>query len=235
LAPNVPATVNSEYLDDYEIGYKSSFLHGKLVLNADAFWMVDHNYQTSLVVYNSAGTALTYLANAKSAITRGFEADLRAMPLRGLSTFASLTYDDAYYNSFHSAPCAIENSTRTACDFTGSRLALVPKWAGVLGFEYEHPVLHANGNTLLGYGGATLSLQSSNFSATSDSVYSQINGYGLLNLTLGIRPQNRRWDLSGWIHNATDKKYFTLLAASSPLTAQVGAPLMFGFTLGVKL
>ncbi|MGI4746288.1 MAG: TonB-dependent receptor [Janthinobacterium lividum] len=235
LAPNVPATVDSEYLDDYEMGYKSSFLHGRLIFNADAFWMVDHNYQTSLVVYNSAGTALTYLANAKSATTRGFETDVRAIPMRGLSVFSSLSYDDAYYSSFNSAPCAIENSNNASCNFTGSRLALVPKWSGVLGFEYEHPISHLNGSNLIGYGGATTTLQSSNFSATNDSIYSRINGYGLLNLTLGIRPENRRWDFSGWVHNATDKKYFTLLAGSSPLTAQVGNPLMFGFTFGVKL
>jgi len=111
----------------------------------------------------------------------------------------------------------------------------VPKWSGVVGFEYEHPILHTSETRLIGYAGATTTLQSANFSATNDSIYSRINGYGLLNLTLGVRPENRRWDFSGWIHNATDKKYFTLLAGSSPLTAQVGNPLMFGFTFGVKL
>jgi len=235
LAPNIPATVASEYLDDYEAGYKASFAKGRIIFNADAFWMVDHNYQTSLVVYNAAGTALTYLANAKSATTRGFEADLRTQATRYLSVFSSVTYDDAYYNSFHSAPCALENSYKTSCDFTGSRLALVPRWAAVAGFQYTHPVFQLHGHTIDGYGGLTYTYQSSNFSATNDSVYSKIDGYGLLNITAGLHPENSRWDFSGWVHNATDKKYFTILAAGSPLTAQVGTPLMFGFTLRAKL
>ncbi|MBS1038743.1 TonB-dependent receptor domain-containing protein [Gluconobacter cerinus] len=235
LASNVPATVKSEYLDNYEIGYKSTFLNGKITFNADAFWMVDHNYQTSIVQYNSAGLALTYLSNAKSAITRGFEADLRYNPTSNLSMFASATYDDAYYNSFASAPCAIENSYNKSCNFTGSRLALVPKWVGVLGFDYQHPVGHVGGVNLMAYGGATYTMQSSFFSATNDSIYSRINGYALLNLTFGLRSEDRKWDVSGWIHNATDKKYFTLLAGSSPLMAQVGMPLAFGGSVRLRL
>ncbi|OUJ15164.1 TonB-dependent receptor domain-containing protein [Acetobacter sp. DsW_063] len=235
LASNVPATVKSEYLDNYEIGYKSTFLNGKITFNADAFWMVDHNYQTSIVQYNNAGLALTYLANAKSAITRGFEADLRYNPTSNLSMFASATYDDAYYNSFASAPCAIENSYNKSCNFTGSRLALVPKWVGVLGFDYQHAVGNIGGVNLMAYGGATYTMQSSFFAATNDSIYSRINGYALLNLTFGLRSEDRKWDVSGWIHNATDKKYFTLLAGSSPLTAQVGMPLAFGGTVRLRL
>ncbi|WP_170230083.1 TonB-dependent receptor [Acetobacter nitrogenifigens] len=235
LASNVPATVKSEYLDNYEIGYKSTFLNGKITFNADAFWMVDHNYQTSIVQYNNAGLALTYLANAKSAITRGFEADLRYNPTSNLSMFASATYDDAYYNSFASAPCAIENSYNKSCNFTGSRLALVPKWVGVLGFDYQHAVGHVGGVNLMAYGGATYTMQSSFFAATNDSIYSRINGYALLNLTFGLRSEDRKWDVSGWIHNATDKKYFTLLAGGSPLTAQVGMPLAFGGTVRLRL
>lgn len=235
LASDIPATVKSEYLDNYEIGYKSTFLDGRLTFNADAFWMVDHNYQTSIVQYNSAGLAQTYLANAKSAITRGFETDLRYNPNRNLSLFLSATYDDAYYNSFASAPCAIENSYNKSCNFTGSRLALVPKWVGVAGFEYEHPVGYLHHSQLLAYGGATYTMQSSFFAATNDSIYSRINGYALLNLTFGIRTADRKWDVSGWIHNATDKKYFTLLAGSSPLTAQVGMPLAFGGTVRLRL
>ncbi len=50
---NVPAVVSKvvapEYQDNYELGFKSVLFDHRLVLNADAFWDEDTNYQATIV------------------------------------------------------------------------------------------------------------------------------------------------------------------------------------------
>jgi iron complex outermembrane receptor protein len=243
LPPNIPTTVQAERLDNYEVGVKSSWFDQRLIANIAAYTMYDHNY-INFVNYVQGSTGISYLSNAKLAESRGVEVDLRANPIDGLTSYISLSYDDAFYGSFTNSACPFEVTGQTTCDLTGKPLSLIPKWTAVGGFEYSQhlgalfsPLLIDR--PVIGYFGADYTWQSSFYSGTDDSRYSIINPYGLLDLHAGLKFEDGSWDVVGWAHNALNKHYYTNIAVvggtGGEITANVGAPLMIGFTIRAKL
>lgn len=241
---NLPAaastTVRPEELDDYEIGLKTSFFDQRLLANVAAFFMVDHNYITNITDASGA-RPITYLSNAKRAVSRGFELDLRARPFDGLTTYASVTYDDTYYASFENAPCRFELAFLSSCSLTGRPLSLTPKWALALGGEITHNigrVFEPIEKSVVAYAGADFSYQTKFFSVPDDSIYSVIDAYGLLNLHAGVKFDDESLDLSAWVHNVGNKHYFTTVSPNFMAGGVIGTPgdpLMAGLTLRAKL
>jgi iron complex outermembrane receptor protein len=254
LPPGATLTVKAETLQNYEIGLKGSFFDQKVTANAAAFVMVDQNYITNLSAVSSIGTTTSYLANAPGALSRGVQVNIRAKPIDGLNLFASGIYDDAFFTNFKNGPCPYEqanlqNAANPTCDMTGHALSLVPRWAFAVGGEYrqrlpwipaiELPFLKKPISDFVGVVGADFTYQTSFYSGADDSIYSKINGYGLLNLHAGITTSDDSWYLTAWIHNALDQHYFTTLsAATTPgagiIGGSVGQPLMAGLTIGAK-
>ena len=236
----VKPTVDPEEVDNYELGLKTEFFHDRLLLNTDVFWMADHNYITTAAIQSGA-SSISFLANAKEAISRGAELDLRAQPFNHFQTYLSATYDDTYYQSFANSPCPFElSNVSKTCNFDGKPLASTPKWAVSLGGEYSRPTglsFPATGD-LIGYIGADYTYETAYFSNTDDSIYSVIGDHGVLNLHAGIKPESERWDLTAWAHNALDRRYYTSVMAATTggnLQVQPADPLMFGVTLKMKL
>jgi iron complex outermembrane recepter protein len=242
LPANAPTTVKPENLDNYEVGLKSAFFDQRLQVNIAAFVMFDRNYIT-METSNTGSTPISFLGNAKMAVSRGVELDLRARPVEGLNTFASFTYDDTYFQSFTNSACPFELSyMTTACDLTGEPLSNTPRFAMAIGGEYSHPLdpfEALSPKPLVGYVGADYTYQTSYFSNPDDSTYSIIPAYGLLNLHAGIRFDDASWDLSAWVHNALNTHYFINLNATAlpagVISGNVGDPLMVGVTLKAKL
>lgn len=243
LPLTAPTTVKAEELDNYEVGLKSSFFDQRLLANIAAFVMVNRNYITQVTSLVGA-TPVRYLANAKRAISRGVELDLRAKPTEELTTYASFSYDDAYFDSFTNGPCPFEQSnTGSVCDMTGKPLSITPKFAMAIGGEYTHrldPIELLSPKPLVGYVGADFTYQTAQFSDANDSIYSRIPAYGLLNLHAGIRFEDASWDLSAWANNALNQHYFINLTAAQStggggIGGNVGDPLMVGVTLRAKL
>jgi len=170
--------VLAERLDNYEVGVKSSWFDQRLIANIAAYTMYDHNY-INYENYVQGAAGVPYLANAKLAESRGVEVDLRARPIDGLTSYISLSYDDAFYGSFTNSACPFEVTGQTSCNLTGKPLSLIPKWTVVGGAEYSQhlgallsPLID---RPLIGYFGADYTWQSSFYSGTDDSIYSVIN------------------------------------------------------------
>ncbi|ACK52050.1 TonB-dependent receptor [Methylocella silvestris BL2] len=244
LPTGTPTTVLPESVDSFETGVKAQFLDGRLLTNVAAFAMVNHNYITNFSRLSASGSTISYLANADSAISRGFEADIRYQPFEGLSTYASVTYDDAYYGSFDKAPCPYELAltSQTTCSLTGRRLSLTPRWAAAGGAEYSRnlgQVLEILPKPLVGYIGADVTFQTSTYSNTDDSIYSVVPSYALLNLHAGFKFDDGSWDLAAWVHNAANLHYWTNVSATvlpgGLIGGNVGDPLTAGVTLRAKL
>jgi iron complex outermembrane receptor protein len=260
LPTTVPITVAAERLDNFEVGFKSSWFDQKLTANLATFVMVDHNYIVPLSS-QLGSTTTTYLSNAKLADSRGVELDIRTNPIEGLNTYTSLTYDDTYYASFSNAACPLEVTGQVNCNITGKPLSNTPRWTFVSGGEYSKPLasflpeqlLPANlmpglgspfvsgkpffDKPLVGYAGADFTWQSQYFSDTTDSVYTIVHPYGLLDVHAGIKFDDNSWDLSMWGHNVLNKHYYTAIAAATSgglITATVGDPVEYGVTLRAK-
>ncbi|HWW66183.1 MAG TPA: TonB-dependent receptor [Sphingomonadaceae bacterium] len=228
----VPTTVLPEKVDNYEIGLKSAWFGRTVILNLSGYWTNVKDYQTALTEQlPTTVTYVQYIANIPKARSRGFEVDTSWSPTRLISLSASAAYTDARYITYPNGPAPVETGLPVA-DLSGRPLAGVPKFTYTLGADAAQPI-----GSLELYGHADWSHRSSFYTAVSDSRYSLIPAYGLANLRVGMRTQDRRWDLSVWSRNLFDKDYFlTLMPGNTGLvTALVGEPRTVGVTLRTRL
>jgi iron complex outermembrane receptor protein len=228
----VSPVVGPETLDSYELGLKSSWLDKRLIANLALFWTEDSNYQTTQI---NLVSGVSSLSNAGKARSRGVEADLQAQPISDLSVYASATYDDATYESYKNAPCAIEVQAPT-CDLTGRQLPGPPRWSASTGGEYKRGIGEIRGFAAEAYLGGDYSYRSSVYTTAADSLYSLIPGYGLLNLRAGVRARDGAWDIQVWARNAADADYFLSRAAGNTgaVTGVLGDPRTYGVTLRAR-
>jgi len=238
-----PKVVAPETIDNYEVGVKTTLLDGRLLLDGDAFWDEDSNYQGTVVGTNGT-VPFTYIASVPKVRSRGFEIDSRAQPTEKLSLFFSGVYDDAYNESFTHGVCPIELSNTVAgyCNLTGRPVAGNSKWVGSFGGEYDQPLPEFHGRNIVAYVGGNVILKTGFYSGADDSRYEWVPGYGVGNVNFGIKSSNGRWDLSGWIHNVTNSQYYLYRGAVATgafptynlIYAQVGDPITGGVTLSGK-
>jgi len=222
--------IKPEVIKNIELGVKTSLLNERLEINGDLFYANIDNYQTTV---RDRVLISSYLANAKSARTRGAELELRWAVLAGLQMDAAIAYDDATYTSFHSAPCATEwTGIATSCDLTGRPISGAPRWSGVAHVEYTRGLTRHLQST----SGIEFTFRSSNYYNSDDSAYSLIHGYGLVNLHLSVGPPSEHWQISLWARNLLNKDYFSALSAGGVfgtgyVAGSIGDPRTYGATL----
>ncbi len=239
-SPTTPKVVAPEKIDNYEIGAKSTLLNGRLLLDGDAFWDEDTDFQSTILsaVNNQL---VAYLASVPKVRSRGIETDIHAQVTDNLTLFVSTVYDEAYNESNPKAVCPIEvTNISSTCNLTGRPLAGASKWSGSFGGEYDQPLPPIAGTETTAYLGGNYYLRSSFYSTADDSAYSKVPGYGVGNINFGIRQADGRWDLSGWIHNFTNSRYYLFKEVTGSLptynlvVGEVGDPITFGITLRAK-
>jgi iron complex outermembrane receptor protein len=228
------ATIRPEKTDAWEAGLKSQLLDRRVVFNVAAFWTETRDYQANVV--DTAGTTLRqFLDNIDKVRSRGVEVDTRLAPVNGFSAYASAAYTGAEYISYPNGPCPLEQigSVTRACDLSGRPLPGVSKYVVSLGGEYRRPI-RLGGLDGEAYAGADWNWRSGFFSNASDSVYSRIDSYGLLNLRVGFAADDR-WDVFAWVKNATDEEYFQYISGhvgnTGALYGNPGDPRTVGVTL----
>lgn len=257
-------TVKPEKVNHFELGLKTQFLDRRATFNLAAFWTEVKDYQAT-VTNSQVGVIRGYLANADKIRVRGIEADFNFRPNDRFTVYANGAFTDHEYVKFPDAPCPPERSggattlpvdangnivgTPTApgvpstaanpsvsapfCDVSGQWLPGISKWAFAYGAEYNIPtkLLGEQGEAYLAFDGSYRSKFSSN---PSRSIYNDIGGYSLANFRLGFRTEGK-WDISGWVRNAFDEKYFELLQNQSGSTGlvvgQPADPRTYGVTL----
>lgn len=233
LPAGVNPVIRPEVVDNIELGIKSSFLNHRLEIDGDLFWANIDNYQTTV---RDRVLIASYLANAKSARTRGAEIEARWAILDGLHLDTAVAYDEATYTSFHSAPCGTEwTGIATSCDLTGKPISAAPRWSGDVRGEYSRGL---TGN-LQGSGGIEYTFRSSSYYNSDDSAYSLIDGYGLVNLYVNVGSTSDRWQVSLWARNVFDKDYFAALSVGGAFAAgyvagTIGDPRTYGATLRLQ-
>ncbi|TCM16562.1 iron complex outermembrane receptor protein [Novosphingobium sp. PhB165] len=190
-----------ETATNYEVGIKGDFLSHALTLNLSVFNTDIRNYQAN-VLMEVNNQVVQLLTNAGSARTRGVEFEGTVRPVNGLSIHGFVAYNDAKYREYSAGPCPIEVTGQATCDLSGRPIAGAPKWTTGINGDYQHELTSG----LVGYASAEYSFRSKYYGSLDDSELTKTGGYGLLNLRVGLKLDDR-WDLSVWGRNVTDKKY----------------------------
>ena len=228
------AVIKPEQNTTVEVGLKTRLLGDHLLFNIDGFDTVVNDFQAN-VVDTGPGALRGYLANIEEVHVRGVEMDSNFVVDDHLSGHLSAAWTEGKYDSYKNGPCPLEliaNST-TVCDLSGRPLSTLPRWALSAGGEYAHPV------TLMDLPGQVylhgeLSYRGKTYGDPSDSRYTLMPGYSLVNMSLGFR-DNARWDFSVWARNLFNEQYLqnvTVQAGNSGLVVGTPAdPRMAGIAL----
>lgn len=208
---------NPEYISTYEVGVRSDLLGNRLRLNLSSFYNKWSDMQVPQSVFRG-GVASSTILNAATAITKGVELELDAMPVDDLLLKGSLGYLETRYDNF----------TDAGVDYSGRSTPYAPKWTASLAASYS---IHADGFDV------TPSIQY-NYIGTRWAAFTQysvehLKSYSVVNANVDFALTDAQWKLSLWATNLFDKHYFTSSLNVPPLFsfASVSAPRQFGVTL----
>jgi iron complex outermembrane receptor protein len=226
------AVIRPEKNSTWEAGFKTKFFDDRLTINADVYSIKITDYQSN-IVDNSATVALrSYLANIPEVTVGGAEFDGSLRIGSRLSLRASGSYADGTYEYYPSGPCPIELNPTVQCNLTGKGLPGLPKWSGSAGGEYvaPAPVGGIDGDAFLR---ADATARTRIFGDATDSAYTVIPGYTLVNASIGYRTP--KWEVAVFVRNLFNKDYLqnvTVQAGNSGLIVGTPSdPRMFGITL----
>ena len=194
---------------DIEVGARMQFLDRHVTVNLTYFDTTYKNLQAQSIE-TIGGTQNFRLTNVGKLGTKGVELDTSART-GDLSLNWSLAYLDAKYLSYPTAQCYPLQTAATGCisgspnyqNLTGARAVQAPKWKFALGTEYS-PALT---DTLRGVAQLNWQYQSSLYFVAEDPQTFQ-PAYSIVNIALGLRAEDRRWELTGFINNLFDKQYY---------------------------
>jgi iron complex outermembrane recepter protein len=230
------AVIKPEHDTTVEFGLKTLLFDQRLSLNADAYDTRVRDYQAN-VVDNAPGALRGYLANIENVVVKGAEVDAAFRIAARFTGYASAAWTDGKYVSYKNGPCPLESigSTTTVCDLSGRPLPGTPRTAYSVGGEYAAPKLIGS-RTGEWYLRADFTSRSDSYAEATDSKYTLIQGYGLVNASVGLRVA-RRWDLALWARNLLSRDYMqnlTVQAGNSGLVfGTPGDPRIWGLTVRV--
>ena len=218
------AVVRPERNTSYELGVKTALFDRRLIFNADLFDTDVRDFQTN-VVDTGRGALRGYLANIEHVRVRGLEIEGAFVLTQNLSGHFGMSRTDGEYVSYRNGPCPLEliGSTTTVCDLSGRGLPNLPKFAWTAGAEYRRG-LSLGAISGEAYLQAEVSARTRTFGDPTDSRYTVIDGYSLLNAAIGFRSQGP-WEVSVWAKNLLRENYLqnvTVQAGNSGLV--VGTP-----------
>ena len=139
---DVITTADSEILDSYEVGLKTTLLDGRLDANLAAYTYTVEDLQ--LTAIGGAGN-FNQLLNAEEGKGYGFEADIRALLTESLAFSAGLSYnnteiDDAGLTAgICGSPCTVLNPIDTVTGgalIDGNPFPQAPEWIANFAFDY---------------------------------------------------------------------------------------------------
>ena len=225
---------DSETTMSYEAGLKSTFADGRARFNLTAFYFSTDDLQLTAV---GGASNFTTLLNAENVDGYGFEAELEARPVDGLTLTAGLSYnkneinDAAAFVAGCGAPCTVLNTPRAGSpgifSIDGNQLPQSPRWIANWTAGYAQPV--GNGEVYAFTDWAYRSkVQFFLYRSVEFSDNSQLEG----GLRAGYRTD--KFDVALFARNITNDVSAVSGIDFNNLTAMVNEPRTWGIEAGFK-
>jgi len=221
IVPVNDTSFPGEFVDSYELGAKTTWLGGNLLLNATLF----HQEYTDFQLNSFLGTSFVVRSIPK-VTSQGLDAEL-LWQTGGWMVQTGLTYADTQYGDdlLPDADLAL---------LPGSRPSFAPEWSATASVGYDWKI----GGSLKA--GAHIGAKYMSEYNTGSDLDPQKNqeGYTLGNARFTIGSRNNRWSVELWSQNITDAEYYQV-GIDAPLqtgtwNAFLGAPRTYGMTLRLK-
>lgn len=188
----VPFALDTDDIQNYELGWKTNLADNRLRLNGSLFFVEIENLQTT--IFDPSVTNLFFSDNAANAEIAGLEADFDYAPadIQGLTVSGAVSLLDTEIT---------EVLTPTNDVIAGSSLAYAPEFQGNLRARYEWD-LDRNDYTAHVQGQVTHSGDA--FSDIISINRAEIDSWTELDLSAGVRAEN--WSAVLFADNVTDNR-----------------------------
>lgn len=231
-----PLNVKPEKALDFELGFKTQLLDGRMFFNANAYFTQVKDYQGTVTVPDptnlNPNATRNFLGNIPEVITRGVEFSTAFAATPNLRLNLSGAYNDAYYKEFNSTTTDV--ATPVLVDFSGRQLHGAPRVTLSYGADY---------NYFFGAGyRAHLFINNAYRSGTylnanqAESTYQ--DSYTLTDGGVGIGNAADKWEFSLIARNVFDKEYRTganTYSSTGAITEQPGFGRTFGLAFRAKM
>lgn len=212
--------IKQERLTSYEVGAKLSFADRRGHLNLAGFYYDYKDKQIYGRVSDIIFGSLSRIRNAPKSRLYGVEADLTFAPVQGLNLHASGTYLNSRIQQFVDF-----TEFGAVANIAGQPFTYTPKFQGLVGANYETPV--SNAVSLVGE--MNYSLQTKSQADSAGLSQFRIDGYGLLDASLGIKSPQGRWQFQVYATNLTNKYYWVGASSGTETVFRFpGMPRRFG-------
>lgn len=216
IARSTIVPYDPEYTWNYELSLRSSWLDGRLTINANAFYI---DWTDQQVGVNLGLNVYDYQTeNAGKSHLYGFELELAHQVDDNLSWYASLGHTETRFDDF-----AVDTGTTTV-DLSGSEFAYAPRWTVAAGATYRFGqgfMANVNGN----YRSRVFSdvgTTQGQFRIAPRTIFNAKTGY-----------EAEHWALYLYADNLFDERYIQFQSFGQPL-AVLGAPRVVGASLETR-
>ncbi len=229
----LPRVFSPDKLKNYELGFKSRWLDGRLQANLSLFHMTWNNFQTELS--DPGPLFATMVVNAGDAEIDGAELDLSFVPVDGLDLGLNVGYLDAQLTDDIVLP-PDGDGFEAVIALDGARLAISPKTKLSAYAQYTWPAPVAGGNIYAraqySYNGKGLNDLECN--APDCDPHQVMDSYSITDLRLGLESADGDWELAAFVDNVTNE-HAQLYKYEVPFGAiTVNRPREYGITFRKK-
>jgi len=192
-----PPKYDPDFVDNYEFGWKTSFMDGRMRFNGAIYSMDWDEFQLSYHDYDVS--ILTIIQNVGSAETSGVEFDLAFAATDDLTLTFAGSYTDATLKEGFWPDLNDKDDGDPPDAAAGTQLPYVPELKMAATGR-----LNMNYGSLPGYIQAAVSFTGDSWTQLHDVDRQVQNSYTLVNLSTGV--QGESWSLDLFIDNATDER-----------------------------
>lgn len=226
ISPTNDNEYRPEFVNNYELGAKSTLAGGAVYVAAAAFFLDYTDLQVNQLV-NVGGVPTFTTSNAAEAESWGVELEATWEATDALRFTAAYGYLNGEFSDF-------QNATSSGADYSGNRLPEAPEHSLSLNGDYRNRL----SDTLDFVAHADTSYRSElYFSPGNDPDYSQ-DAVTLVNSRIGIAASDDSWSLMLWGRNLTDETYAISRSAGVIIPGQqiqsLGAPRTWGVELRAR-
>ncbi len=237
IIPVNDTSFDGEFVDSYELGAKTTWLDGNLLLNATLFHQTYDDFQLNSFL----GTSFVVRSIPK-VTSRGVDTEILWQPSKGLMLQGGLMYADTFYGDERPTPDFVAPDG-ALYKLPGNKTSFAPEWSGTASATYEWDF----GASLVGRFNVGAKY-TSEFNTGSDLDVEKIqDAYTVVNARFGIGAKSKRWMLEFWGLNIFDEEYVQVgfdgpLQTASPTpndprntyNAFLGAPRTYGVTFRIQ-
>ena len=235
VLPVLDTSFPGEFVDSYELGAKTTWAGGNLLLNATLFHQTYSDFQLNSFL----GTSFVVRSIPK-VTSRGVDTEIlwKTAAIQGLMLQGGVTYAKTEYGNTIPGGDFV-NPTGALYKLPGAQVSFAPKWSASAALTYEWG-LSAGVLARFNIGAKYMS----DFNTGSDLDPEKLQGaYTVVNARIGVGPSDRSWTLELWGLNIFDK-YYNQVGFDAPLqnlsplpnnplnsfNAFPGAPATYGVT-----